>query len=334
MSAARTVRWFALPAAVLLLVLAAALLSQRSLTSAPAPPPPEVQGQSFAVTGTSPLIATGVHPADVLGAGGIPLIPCANLGLLCTDPATGANDEITGLSYGWDFFAAGLPPVEFSVDQGSRGMAGTAVRVEANCNPAQPQADVFGSWLDRSNQQILDGDGVACSGNSGFALGLTEGAPSDNLDNLDRDPCQFVDLNCDGVPEDSVFFTLAPGSPSLGLIGATSADILRTSGGSVPVIWAAGATDLGLQTGDVIDALCIREDGNAVYGLDDEVLFSLAPGSPTLARLSAGPADLLRPHPPRVIYTAAMLGLEATDNVNALLCAFQTSRLWLPLIKR
>jgi hypothetical protein len=35
-----------------------------------------------------------------------------------------------------------------------------------------------------------------------------------------------------------------------------------------------------------------------------------------------------------VIYTAAMLGLEATDNVNALLCAFQTSRLWLPLIKR
>jgi hypothetical protein len=334
MSTPSIARWLGILAAALLLTVGGALASQRAAPLASTPPPPEVQGQSFTVTGDSPLAASGIGPADVLAAGGIPVIPCSGLGLLCTDPVTGANDEIASLSYGWDFVATDLPPVQFSVDQGSRGAAGTAVRIEAYCVPAQPQADVFGTSLDRSNEQVLDGDGAACGSNGGYGLGLTEGTPSDNLGNLDRDPCQFVDLNCDGTPENPVFFTLAPGSPSLGLVGAASADILHTSGGSVPVIWAAGAADLGLRSSDVIDALCVREDGNGVYGPEDEVLFSLAPGSPTLIKLSAGPADLLRPHPPRVIYTAAWLGLEATDNVNALLCAFQTSRLWLPLIKR
>jgi hypothetical protein len=332
MSTTWIIRGFGVLLAVLALLLVSVWFAQQASTSALAPPP-EVQGQSFTVVEGDPLTTTGVHPADILGVGGNTLIPCLNLGLLCIDPVTGDNDDLNSLSYGWDFVTTGLSPVAFSVTEGSQGAAGTAVRVEANCSPAEPQADVFGAPLDNTNAQELDGDGVSCSSNSGFVLVLTEGTPSDDLDNLDRDPCQVVDINCDGLPEDPVFFTLTPGSPSLAMVSAGPADILIAMGELVPLIWASGTTQLGLKANDVIDALCIRENGDGVYDREDEVLFSLSPASPTLADLSAGPADLLRPGP-AVVYPAAVLGLQATDDVDALVCAFELAQLYLPLIRR
>ncbi|HZY40436.1 MAG TPA: hypothetical protein VFF59_00390 [Anaerolineae bacterium] len=298
-------------------------------------PPPEVQTQSFSVSNASPITTTGVLAADVLGAGSGPVIACDNLGLLCNDPIGGASDDVRGLSYGYDFMSFNLPPIQFSVVRGSRGITGTAVRVEADCTPAEPEADVFETALDGANDQDLDGDGTPCSTNSGFGLGLTEGATGDNVDEIDRDPCLTIDPNCDGVPDEPIYVTLAPGSPTLAEIGATPRDILITSPDLVPQVWASGAFDLGLTNGDVIDALCVRDNGDAVYGAGDQVLFSLAAGSPTLTKWQASPADVLRPQY-GVLYAAGKLGLLATDDVDGLTCSreVQLSTLYLPLIMK
>jgi hypothetical protein len=320
-----------IPLFALLLVLVAVGLPTLNSQSTP---PPELQGQSLSIAAGDPLSGTGVHPADILGSGGLPLIACPDLGLLCDDPTTGAVDDINALSFGWDFSSLGLPPFQFSVAAGASGTGGTAVRIEADCAPPQPQADAFETALDGGNFQDLDGDGAPCGTNGGFGLGLTEGATGDNVDALERDPCQFVDLECDGLPDAPVFVALAPGSPSLALLGATAADILMTGSEFVAVVWAEGVSDLGLVAGDAIDALCVRENGDGLYGSEDQVLVSLAPGSPTLAALSAGPGDLLRPGRPYVAYASARLGLQSSDDVDALTCAaaLDFTDLYLPVV--
>lgn len=296
-------------------------------------PPPEVQGQAFSVDDSGPITLTGVHEADVLGAAFGPLVMCEDTGLACEDTVTGARDDVIGLSFGYDFMPVGLPPVQFSVGVGSQGISGTAVWVEAGCSPAEPQADVFETALDGLNEQDLDGDGTPCGVNAGFSLGLDE-TGGDNLDAVERDPCLYVDPDCDGMLDEPIYVTLAPGSPTLAEIGASSADILITQGDVPPQVWAVGAADLGLTNGDVIDALCVFDDGDQVYGSGDRVLFSLAPGSPTLSAWSAGAADVLQPRGVR--YAAAWLGLLATDNVDALSCAedLPTFQLRLPLVGR
>lgn len=307
-------------------------------TRAPAnAPPDEVQGQSFSIGRNSPLTAAGVRPADILGAGGTVLIPCENLGLLCQDPTTDTTDDIVGLSYGQDFadFATdSLPPLQFSVATGSRGLPNSAVRAEADCTPAQPQADAFETALSGTNSQDLDGDGISCSSNIGLGLGLQEGTSADNLDALARDPCHTIDLDCDGFPDVLLFLTLAPDSPTLALIGANATDILITGVEFAPAVWADGTTDLGLTDTDVIDAICVSDDGNGVYDGADQVLFSLTPDSPTLATLAASGADLLRPSPLQVVFAAATLGLDDADNVDALTCTKEMhfTDLYLPRI--
>lgn len=324
-------------AGILIVVLSLAMVTatgQQATTSIDAPPD-EVQGQSFSVARGDPLTTAGVHPADILGVDGIPLVLCENLGMVCNDFTTDDVDDITGLSFGQDFTATGLPPLQFSVAAESRGLAGTAVRIEANCSPSQPQSDVFETTLDASNVQDLDGDGGDCGSNHGFGLGLTEDTTADNLDALARDPCQSIDWDCDGVPEQPLFLVLAPDSPTLAVIGASAADILMAGVEVAPLVWANGTTDLGLSADDVIDAICLQEDGNGVYDTEDQLLFSLAAGSPTLAALSAGTADLLRPSPPSVAVAAHFLGLEKTDNVNAITCTeVDLAKLYLPLIQR
>lgn len=303
-------------------------------------PAADVQAYSFSVAQGNPATALGLHPADILGVGGVPLIPCTNLGLLCEDTASGAVDDITALSYGNDFAPDGLPNAHFSVNNGSQGANGSAVRAEASCAPAQAQADVFAAQLDATNNQDLDGDGAACAGNSGFALGLSETAGGDNLDALGRDPCTVVDLNCDGLPEEPIYLTLAAASPSLATVSAGAADILSADPDYGLLIWATAA-DLGLGAGDRIDALCLNENGNGLFDSGDQLLFSLAAGSPTLTSLSASTADLLQAGP-QVVTPAARLGLAISDDLDAALCtaayaaftASTPSNLYLPIIQR
>jgi hypothetical protein len=317
------------------LVMLGAIVLRSSDTASVFTPPPAVVTESFSIkAGGYSNVVLGMHPADILIAGPSVFIPCPSLGLTCTDVTTNIQDDIDGLSYGRDFIAAAdLPVTEFSVAAGSQGVAGSAVRVEKSCATAEPQADAFETAYTGTNAQDLDGDGVPCGANAGLPLGLCEvgcgAAPADELDALQQNP-SLVDTNGDGLLDNPVYFTLTPSSPSLSdpaVDGtdpggdATSADILVTTGPGTVAVWADGATQLGLNEagGDVIDAVCLREDGDGVFGATDDLLFSLAPGSPTLAALGASAADLLRPGP-AVSYTAAKLGLMPSDNLDALKC--------------
>jgi hypothetical protein len=302
-----------------------------------AAPAAAVQGMSFSLTADSPAVAAGIHPADILGIGGLPLIPCENLGLLCAG-GSGALDDVSSLSYGDDFGDDDLPALQFSVGQSAHGRAGTAVYGESQCNPAQAQPDVFESALHGDNVQDLDGDGVACAANVGYGLGLSESAQADDVDALARDPCLSVDLNCDGWPEAPIYLTLAQGSPTLGLLDASPADILVSGQEYTPIIWAAGE-QLGLTGGDEIDALCLREDGDGLYDEGDLIVFSLTAVSPSLWLIGAGPGDLLRNDPLRRVVVASAAGLVRTDNVDALSCTQLTPEaldesLYLPLIRQ
>ena len=296
-------------------------------------PPPETQAQAFSISGSSASTASSIQPADVLGAGLYPLIVCENMGLLCIDPVTSAMDDVNGLSYGSDFTESGLPPIQFSVAAGSHGLAGTAVRAEADCVPAEPQADVFEAALDGQNYQDLDGNGIACSTNDGYGLDLDEAVSGDDLDAITRDPCPLVDANCDVDPEDPIFVTLASGSPTLIELNANPSDVLLTGSQIAPEVFASGVNDLGLQANDVIDGLCVRENGDGIYDSGDLIMFSLAAGSPSLTTWQASGADLLTPRN-QFRYRAAVLGLEATDDVDGLHCslALRWYLIQLPLI--
>ena len=296
---------------------------------------PERDGVSLTVPGNDPLTALGIEPADILGDGSVPLVLCTEVGLTCAD--AGIGDVIEGLSFGLDFNPTGVMPIQFAVSAASRGITGTEVRAEANCTPAEPQADVFGSALDGSNAQVWDGDGVACGSNDSPPLHLAEGAASSRINALDADACPTVDWNCNGIPDEPILVTLAAGSPTLTETGATAADILIVNAGIEPAKWADGVIDLGLASGDKIDALCVKESGDGVYDSEDIVVFSLAPGSPSLANRAASAADLWLPgHPAVPFYKAALLGLQSSDDVTAVMCSFDLSlsRIYLPIVMR
>lgn len=329
-------RWGRVPAAVvpLLFIATAAARAPTALTA----PPPDAQGYAFSVARGSPALLLGIHPADVLGAGGIVLLSCDDLGLICTS-GSGQTDDLAAMSDGHDFERPDLPAVEFSVGAGAAGLAGSAVAAEAGCSPAQPQADVFQSDYAGSNAQDLDGDGTPCAANAGFSLSIAETPASNEVDALSADPCATVDVDCNGLLDDALYFTLAANSPSLAQASATTADILSADGFFAPEVWAS-RTALGLAATDVIDGLCLSENGNASYDSGDTLYFSLAAGSPTLATLGAQPGDLLQPPsgtaPLRRVASASALGLAPADNVDALLCnsGIPLSGIYLPVIER
>jgi hypothetical protein len=329
----RHFKWFLWALLVLAALLSVTITLARQLRPTAFAPPPEAQTQAFSISSGSTLTMSSVHPADVLGAGVNPLIVCGNLGLLCTDAVSSALDDVRGLSYGNDFTTSDLPPFQFSVAPGSLGLPGTAVRVEADCIPAEAHADVFEAALDGQNQQDLDGDGAPCSSNGGYGLDLNEASGGDDLDEIARDPCVFVDVNCDGDPEEPLFVTLAPGSPTLLELNAIPADVLLTGSQFAPEVYASGVNDLGLQAGDVIDGLCVRENGDGGYGSGDLIMFSLTAGSPSLAAWQVSAADLLTPRN-QFRYRAAALGLQDTDDIDGLHCSAALSlyAIQLPII--
>src|SRR5262249_26508717 len=122
-----------------------------------------------------------------------------------------------------------------------------------------------------------------------------------------------------------VYFTLAPGSPTLAAIPAVPSDILVEfpPGFLAPVVFFPGAAlpvaapCAGPPPGcDEVDALDIFPPGPTI-------LFSLAPGSPTLGACPASAADIFVSGAPCSIAIASeALGLLPGDNVDALAIDF------------
>ncbi len=172
---------------------------------------------------------------------------------------------------------------------------------------------------DGTNELFLDGDGVGDDCPTSYPLGLIEGTASDNLDALNNQPPDWVDDLRDGSIDAPAFISLAAGSPTLDAIGRGPADILWVVG-VTPAVYAS-AEDLGLLPGDDIDGMCIEDvGGGPSYDPDtDTVLFSLAPGSPSLDQLRGSGADILKPGPiPHI--RAGQMGLRFSDDIDAIKC--------------
>jgi len=259
------------------------------------------QKPSFSVAPGGP---SGLEAAEIFDLPTAPRISPPNLGLTITD-------DLDALSYGIDYINYNAS-VRFSVDPSSVGVGGSAVFTQASAGEAH--ADEFrvspAFPIGGSNVQVLDETGDTAPP---FPLLI-----SDDVDALAEPPASFVDLDGDGVPDLPVYFSLAAGSPTLAGIGAGPADILMSTGGMTPTVYITH-TALGLVPGDDIDALCLDAETNTV-------LFSLAPGSPSLVTGAASPADLFGgaapplSSPPPVYAPAWVLGLLEDDNLNALKC--------------
>jgi hypothetical protein len=261
---------------------------------------------------------SGLDPANIYTPGMPPTLLIAKESLGLTD-----GDDIDALSVGEDFLISRFMTFpRFSVDRASMGVAGSAVRVENTCSPSEAHGDEFGlkPFGPGDNPCTGSGPNYLCADENGSPCGLL--APKiglrvcDDLDAID----EVLPMRTDS----RIYFSLTPDSPTLAALGAGPADILVTTVGGMPSVYAT-ATALRLRRGDDIDALCLQENGDGRYeSTIDEVRFSLAPDS-TSVTASITPADVLRPGPV-VAISAATLGLRggrAPDNLNALKCRAQ-----------
>lgn len=220
--------------------------------------------------------------------------------------------------------------IYFSADRPSQGLAGTPYRAEAVLN--QAASDVWRMVNPTAMSPLASMAACAASAIGGpqalfrnqdnydfiFSAPAGAGPIGGNQDNLDALELDDLDPSLDKFHDVGVYFSLDAASPSLG--GASPAAVFFTPVAGVPGVWATVA-QLGLIPADDIDALVVWDRG--VIGAPDPgvdlVLFSLAPGSPSLA--GASPAavfvsDLAGAFCPFV--AANTLGMRVVDNIDGL----------------
>ncbi len=276
--------------------------------------------ETFSIDAASPSVP-GVDQSDLLNPGMSVQIPKANLGL-------GAGDELDALSTGIDAVQDNNI-VYFSVDRLTLGVAGplTPLDVFGQAGLSQQAGDVFVTTNALGVGSVPLGINSVHINQNFFGEVPVIGPlvnNAGNQDNLDALSFEEFDLTGDQWQDRPVYFSLDSLSPTLVAGGFSAADILSSpSGGGVIGVFAT-ALQMGLQLNDDLDALALLDlnsDGIVALGTD-MALFSLAPGSPTLAGLGASPADLFLTTfngTSFVRYSAASLGLQAaTDNVDAL----------------
>jgi len=285
------------------------------------------------------LSSSMLEPAGPPGPGPLPppvvgLTP-AQLGLL-------AGDVIDAISIGDD---GGIgATLYFTVSRSSPGGLSVLtpdVPSETFGVPPgiQPDAssDIFASFDPACappglHSQVLDGNGLplaaplTCYG--GLGLGLAEANPLPGPPLND----QIADFDWSSAARAKAtfctFFSLAPGSPSL----VPGANPLRPAGGEPGDIFVAcpgpppfygiaiPAASSGLVSGGPGCAPPACDDVDAL-ALGFAMAVSLAPGSPSLGLIPAGPADVLAlfTGPPlSIAVPAAALGLGPADDVKGL----------------
>jgi hypothetical protein len=254
---------------------------------------------------------SGLDGASLYAPGPVLMISGASLGLLPRDDIDAASDGGDSTPMGFQFFP------RFSVDPDSRGLTGTAARTESDCS--EGPADEFGLKPFGINDSPCVGSGFGsgrnflCYDQSPATCGLQTPenfrlAIGDDVDALIEAP----------GPISRVFFSLTPDSPTLAALGAGPADILMSSPGGTPTIYARAA-DLGLRPRDDMDGLCLMEDGDGRYDKEkDRVHFSLRRGSPSLGPAISA-ADILASGP-MVVTSASTLGLGPRDDLDAIKC--------------
>ena len=260
-------------------------------------------------------------PADLLNLGMSVQVPGVNLGLV-------VGDELDALSSGDD--AVQLNNIVFfSVDRTSIGNPGpftlASYDVLGQSALNQQAGDMFVTTNAGGMGVVPQGINMLYNDDSFYGelpgnlfFQNNAGNLQDNLDAISFDE---FDWNGDTITDQATFFSLGAGSASLGG-GFSAADILISLAGSGSFGRFAPAFQMGLQTDDDLDALALLDmDQNGAPTLGDMALFSLAPGSPTLAAIGASAADVFLTTfngNNAVWYSAASLGLLPGDNVDAL----------------
>jgi hypothetical protein len=281
--------------------------------------------------GGCPFVVTPAHVylqvppgggCDVGGAGPQVEVRPPSFGLV-------AADNIDALSANTWTSPALAYHLVFSGDRPSQGQPGTPYRNQAVRN--QAASDLWRTPLSAASPAWSMG---ACAvvaipppqaqhrNQTDFNLIFTAAppvfAPGGIQDNIDAVELDVLDITGDQFHDFDTYFSLDAASPSLG--GATPASIFFSPIGGATAVFS-GPGPLGLVAGDNIDAL-VMWDRNIIGVRDpgmDLVLFSLAPGSPSLG--GASPADIFvstfgggfcR------FTTANQLGMLPTDNVDGL----------------
>lgn len=314
-------RAFRVSAGVLALLLCAGSVRAASPSFTLSPVSPTLPGLPGDVLNPAVPPVPGPVPPPIVG------IPAPAMGLL-------PGDVVTGLSYGL------LPPAAapgmqalFSVDGASAGAPFLPPPANVSCEALGGQAlgDVFNSQpfgppLALPNVLALDGNGVvsACATPASPGLGLIEPS-ADDVTALELCPASFV---YSGVALTApIYLTLAPGSPTLIALGASSGALLVVPPPAGPPAILAPPAALGLIGGPPgCGAPACDQINDFDFGTT-AVLFSLAPGSPSLGACGLSPADLLLAPAgvcPAIAAPAPALGLLPGDNMDALAVNFDT----------
>jgi hypothetical protein len=258
----------------------------------------------------------------------------ASLGLV-------AGDLIDAISNGRDPLDASIHgPADhiFSVTRSSNGLVGSGVWIEINVGDTPPgntpghPADLF-LWQNGAVGNILAPAGLGWVG--GFATGDEANTglvnappfPGDNVDAYERTRRGGPPAT---MPVRPIFFSLAPGSPSLAGLGSEG-DIFAVGGpfGAAPVVFATAAS-LGIPAGVVVDldALSLEvRPGPGGMPILHRVEYSVSSVTATGFALNGSGdlvdsgADLIQSNGlgvARVGHQPADLGLDDLDDVDAL----------------
>lgn len=236
------------------------------------------------------------------------------LGLATNDTAAG-TDDLAGLSWGHDGTLDDQAPAV-----GQNGVLVFSVAGSGELRKSR-RLPAFGAYTSDVMAPANAANSLFATAASLGLAGAAAGPPAvlaDDLDALELDsplkdpdgrgPITAVDPDGDGLPNLAAYFTLRPLSPSLGVGGRSLDDIFISTvrdpsnnfdldaGGAFGFnVFADGVTHIGLQAGDIIDALVLSDIGT-IGTLDrpagmqtrDSALFSLATGSPSLAGAATG----------------------------------------------
>ncbi|HEX5715856.1 MAG TPA: hypothetical protein VF179_06835, partial [Thermoanaerobaculia bacterium] len=218
----------------------------------------------------------------------------------------------------------------FSGNRASTGVAGTPYGVEAGNN--QAASDLWRTPITSASPAAAMG---ACASvaipaphflhrnQTAFNLGRTApagAAVAPGQDNIDAVELDVLDFTGDDVHDTDVYFSLDAASPNLVFSGA---DIYFSPAGAGGFAVFSFPAQMGLLMADEIDSLVIWDRmalGAANPGVD-LALFSLAPGSATLAMIGASPADIFVTDFAGgfcVFANSGQLGLIGADNVDGL----------------
>lgn len=196
--------------------------------------------------------------------------------------------------------------------------------------PVPPPNGLITGSLSTNNTLVINGGDA---GGVDFSISPEDVSPADpnasgNQSNVNGGSGTQAGGNLaigDKTRDVGVFFSLRAGSPSLATLPGTAspADIYVDLDPNAPTgqfLYAAPDT-LGLLQADDIDALLVFDNGDNVFTSgQDQIIFSLAPGSPSLAG-NGGPGTLFTSTGFGVFSAyapASVLGLMETDNVTML----------------